>query len=316
MIMKQKQRISLLTIGIILASFIGVFNSTYGQEQEEPLRWSMETNKSEFYPGEPVLLTLNIRNMRAQEEKIYFGMDGIEAFSFEIHDSNGITVAKGGKIQKFGVSRVGTLSAPPGKIAQKSIVLNRWCSTLLSPGEYEVICNIDYRLRSESKKIKNTNGFKAGPVHSLQIKVDMCIIDLDTDKFKQILTSLIKTEIKQKEQSNREWWENLKISRELLAFTESKIAVPYQLKLLEVEKYTWLKRDIVNSLVKSGALEAADGLIKIIEDPSIYKEDVKGILIEGVYRLRETGKTDIINATEEFVEKYQRPAPSIGPPID
>jgi len=98
------------------------------------------------------------------------------------------------------------------------------------------------------------------------------------------------------------------IAREMLSFTKSELAVPYQLHLLGVEQYTWRKRDIINSLVKSGTLEATNGLVQTIEDPSIYKEDVKHILIDAVYKLRETGKPEIVTATAEFVEKYKRPA--------
>ena len=313
--MKQKQIGCLLTVGIILVSSMSVSNSACGKEQGESLKWSMETNKNEFYPGEPVLLTLNISNVGMQEEKVNFGMDGIEAFSMEIRDSNNRILKKGSKIQRWGNSRIGTLLVNTGKTSKKSIVLNQWCSTLLSPGKYQLICDIDYRLRSESKKIEDSDGFKAGPIHTLQMKLDIHIIAMDAEKFKQILDSLAEIEVKPEGQSNKEWWENLKIAREMLAFTESETAVPYQLQLLRVEKTTWLKRDIINSIVKSGTLEAANGLMQIIEDcPQCGIEDIKLQVINAVYRLRETGNLDIIKATEQFVTKYKRPI--LAKPVD
>lgn len=298
---------SLLSILLSISSF-NMMNNAYSQEQEKFLEWSITTSKQTFYPGEPVLLTLNIKNTGTQKEEVDFGMDGIEAFSTEIRDSNDIIAAKGGKIQRFGFT-TGTpfLMVLPGGIGQKLIVLNQWCSTLLPPGKYKVICNIEYRLRSESQKRPDTTVVEAGPIHKKQLELEIKIIETDKTKFKKILEDLAGFEVKPEAQDKGKWLAERRIAREMLTFTESELAVPYQLQLLRVEQNTWLKRDIINSLVKSKTLEAASGLIQIIEDRSIYKEDVKPVLIDGVYKLREKGNAEIINATEEFVEKYKQP---------
>ena len=173
MIMRIKRYGCLLITTVILASLGNMLNSSYAQEPQEFLTWSIETSKSTFYPGEPVLLTLNIRNSGAREEKVDLGADGIEAFEVEIRDLNGTIVAKGEKIQKVGLSRIGTLLVRPAELGQKSIVLNRWCSTILSPGQYHIICNVEYRLRSESKKKEGSKVYKAGPIHKLQSVTDI-----------------------------------------------------------------------------------------------------------------------------------------------
>jgi hypothetical protein len=290
-----------------LAGLVGLLDIACGQEPNAVFDWSIKPDKNVYYPGEPVLLTLNIRNRGTQEEEILFGADGIEAFSMESHDSNGIIVAKGDKIQRFGVSRVGDLLVAPSNTAPKSIVLNRWCSTLLSPGQYHVICNVEYRLRSESKKKEGSEVYKAGPFHNIQLGLDIQITEMDKTKFKEMLETLVAFEVKPETQSKREWLAERDLAREKLAFTESELAVPYQLKLLRIDPYTWFGPDTINSLVRSGTPEAASGLVQIIEDPNIHKEDMKHILIDGVYRLRETGKAEIISATDEFVAKYKRP---------
>jgi len=305
---RDLKRISCSLTIIILVSFIGMLNNVWANDPEESLDWSIQTKKKAFYPGEPVLLTLNIKNMGTQEEKVNFGSDGIEAFSITIHDPNGITVAKGNKIQRFGLSRRGALPVAPGETVQKSIVLNQWCSTLLPSGQYHVICNVEYRLRSESRKKEGSEVFKTGPLHETQLERDIQIIELDKPKFKKIIKDLAGFEVKPEVQSKGEWLMKRDIAREMLSFTEAELAVPYQLQLLGVEQYTWRKRDIINSLVRSGTLEATSGLVQIIEDPFIYKEDVKHILIDAVYKLRETGKAEIISSTEDFVAKYKRPA--------
>lgn len=304
---KIKQFGCLVNTIIILFVCTSMFRSVYAKEPNNFLEWSIGTSKQTFYPGEPVLLTLNITNFGAQEEKVDFGMDGIEAFSMEIRDLNDIIISKGGKIQKWGVSRAGTVSVTPGETAQKSIVLNRWCSTLLPPGKYHVICNIDYRLRSESIKKEGSEVYKAGPIHTLQLKSDIQLIEANKAEFRKILEALAGFEVQPGTQSKGEWLKKRDTAREMIALTESELAVPYQLQLLKTAPYTWFGPDAVNSLVKSRTLEAATGLVQIIEDPNIHKDDVKPIFIDGVYRLRDGGKSEILSATNEFVAKHKRP---------
>jgi len=301
----------LLTITIVLVSFIDMLNNACAQGPGQSLDWSIKANKTAFYAGEPILLTLNIRSTGTQEEKVNFGMDGLEAFSMEIHDSNNIIVSKGDKIQRFGVSRVGTLLVTPGETGQKSIVLNRWCSTLLPPGQYRVVCRIDRPGKFYFEKIKSGDQIVVVTKRHYEpmtvLELDIQIIEMDRVRFKEMLETLVGFEVKPEAKSKREWLTERDIARELLALTESELAIPYQLQLLRTDPYTWFGPDAINSLVKSGTLEAARGLVQIIEDPSIYTVDVESIFIDGVYRLRETGKAEIINATDEFVAKYKRP---------
>jgi len=134
----------------------------------------------------------------------------------------------------------------------------------------------------------------------------MAIVQPDSVKFKEILEELAKAAFHtdvgtQSERAERQ------LGREMLAFTESNLGVPYQLRILKVVMSTWLKKDLINSLARSETLDAATGLAGIIEDPSFYKEDVRPEVVDAVYRLRETGKAEIINATNDFVAKYERP---------
>lgn len=308
----------LLVISIIvLGNLICMIANTYAEEPKALLDWSIETSKKTFYPGEPILLTLKIANKRSQVESIFFGADGIGAFSMEIYDCNKI-VAKGVKIERAGPSIRGPLELPTGKIAQKSIVLNQWCSTLLPPGQYHVVCYVEYRLFSENTKIPGTeHGFKAGPLHTTDLGLDINIIKMDISEFEKILERLnggvIATNAKTKENLV-----NHEIAREMLVFAESELAVPYQLNILKTEQSTWRKLDAINSLVRSNTLEAANGLVQIVSENEVSPnriEDVKREIIDAVYRLRETGKSDIINATDEFVRKHKRP-PLVGKPLD
>ena len=298
----------LLVIIITMGSPIVMITDAYAQRPEESLDWSIQTSKNTFYPDEPILLTLKISNTGQQKKKVDFGMDGIEAFSMEIHDCSNKIVAQGGHIQRYGLSRIGTLSIPLGGTGQKSIVLNQWCSTLLPPGQYHVVCHVEYRLRSEATKIPGTEPaiFKAGPLHTIKLELDIQILEMDTPKFEQILEDLAIREVRKDGQSKGEWLRKWQIAREMITFAESDLALPYQLHILRVAPSTWLKLDVINSLIRSETLEGAIGLVQTMEYPFVY-EDIKRELIDAVYRLRETGKSDIINATDEFVVKYKRP---------
>jgi hypothetical protein len=309
MIIRLKQFGYLLLISFVMGFFTCMMDNAFAQKSEENLEWGIKTSKKEFYPGEPVLLTLKIKNTGKLGEKIDFGADGIEAFSIEIRDNSNKIVSKGGKILRTGFARLGTLAVSPEQIAQKSIVLNQWCSTLLPPGQYHVACYVEYRLRSEATRIPDTEPplFNAGPIHRAQLDFNIELIRSDVSKYKGILENLAKNEIRKEGRTFREWQQEREIARNMIAFTEWEAAVPYQLNVLRLEGYTRLSWDVINSLVKSKTLEATIGLIQIVEDPSFYNEGIKNQLIDAVYRLRETGKPDIIKATEEFIKKYERP---------
>lgn len=311
MIIRLESFCYLLVIIIMVGISVGMITDAYAQRPEESLDWSIKTSKGVFYPGEPILLTLNISNTGQQEEKIDFGADGIEAFSMEIRDSSNKTVAKGDKIERSGFSTRGPLELPPGEIGQKSIVLNQWCSTVLPPGKYHVICHVEYRLRSEAARIPGTEkGFEAGPLHRTQLYLDIDLIKPDASKYKEILDNLARYELKGQGQSFRDSRRDRDLARDMIAFTEWELAVPYQLRVLSDARSTWLKWDVINSLARSGTLEAAKGLIQVVSENEGRPERIEDIereIIDAVYRLRETGKPEIVKATDNFVSKYKRP---------
>jgi len=290
----------------LLIPFVA-FSSNCSHASGKYLEWNIITQKDTFYPGEPILLLIQIKNIGTKDEIINFGRDGIEAFSVRIMDADGSVIRKGSRVIREGLSRQGSLSVPAGQMAQKGIVVNQWCSTLLPTGGYYVICDVDYRLRSESRKQKDSEIFTAGPIHNLQLHTEIQLLEIDREKFEKILRTLFDFEHKHERQTQSEWITQREIAREMITFSESAMAVPYQLKILRVEQYTWRKRDLINSLVKSETVEATWGLIKIFEDSKVRKADIEDALIEAVYQLREAKNVEILNASNDFVSKYSRP---------
>jgi hypothetical protein len=305
------RRGSLLAVTILVwANPICVIAHTGGGQGKPSLDWSIKPSKDTYYPGEPLLLRVMIGNIGGHKEKIDFGADGIEGFSIEIRDHLNKVMCVGNRIQRAGLTRRGFVEVPAGKVSQKPIVVNRWCSTLLPPGQYHVVCHVEYRLRSEATRIPGTEkGFKAGPLHTTQLQSGIELIKPDPSKYNKILHNVARYELKREGQSFTDWKEKRDLARKMIAFTEWESAVPYQLDLLKVVIYTWPKKDLINSLARSGTLEAATGLIQIVsenEDRPERIEDIKREIIDAVYRLRETGKSDIIKATDEFVLRYRR----------
>lgn len=292
-------------------------NPTVQIEAEEnvSLDWSIETSKKTFFPGEPVLLKLNIKNNSNEEVNINFGSHGIGAFSIETQNSANEVVSHGGNIQRSGFYMgASILKIHPDKIGVKPIVLNQWCSTLLPVGRYHIICHVKYASGTDYKKVRSASLLINGFNRTIDLELDIEVVSSDDSKFTEILDELIEHELKTEEHPTDEWVNARAIAREMIAFTESDLAVPYQIRLLKDNPSTWLKWDIINSLAKSGTLEAAEGLVQIFEDPSVNKDDMKNRIIDAIYRLRETEKPDIISLTDEFVVRHKRPI--LSEPMD
>ena len=297
---------ALTLISTVLGLMRSVPNGECLSASQQPLDWSIRASKDAYYAGEPVLLVLTIKNNGPQAEEVDLGADSIEAFSMELRNESGETVAKGGNIRRYGLSSYGSVPVPSGQAADKSIVLNQWCSTKSLPaGTYEVMCHVEYRLESEQREQPGTIVRKAGPLHAIELKVKIGIVEMDLPKFKEILRKLSMPAFPARLWDTRER-DQREVAREMLTFTESPLAVPYQLKILETNTSTWLKRDAINSLVKSKTLEAASGLVELADNPRL--DDVRRELVKAVYKMRETGKPDILEATNEFAQTHEPPA--------
>lgn len=277
------------------ASF-GILAKAYTQA-EKMIDWSIEASKENFYPGEPVLLTLKTWNTTSQEVKIDFGADGIGAFSMEIHDPNGI-VAKADRIQRFGPTRIGDIAVPANGLHQKSIVLNQWCSTLLPPGQYHIICQVEYKLLLE------TQSYRAIPFRKIKLELDIQIVKMDESEFGNIVKGLADQAFKKNCRTTQELADQY-IAQEMLGFTESDMAISYQLQILKLPISSRLKRDVIDSLMRSKTVEAAAGLVQIAENSKDWQiEDIKRAIIGAIRKLRQTGKQDIMDTTDEFAKKH------------
>jgi hypothetical protein len=280
-------------------------------EPTEHLVWTIGPSKSAYLPGEPLPLILGIQNKAANDEGVFNGYRGIGGFSFEMLDGSGRTVASANKIEGIGGMVAGRLylPVPAGGTANKTVVLNRWCSTILPPAEYRLICRLEYRLQSERTPIPGSdNGFNSGPLHHLELSTHFSIQEADPSKYEAILGSLQISRSKKPDESSIEWYEAETLAREMVVLAEWEAAVPYQLRVLNVALDTWLRQDAIRALGRSKNPAAARGLVAFIDGPT-YVEDVKVDAIGAVYTLRGSGNPEILAATEDLVRRHPRPDP-------
>lgn len=267
------------------------------------LGWGLSAEKDSFYPGEPVRLILQVDNKGIRDETLFLGNEGIEYVSMEIHDPNDRVICIGAPVLRNGLSKSGLLSVPSGKISQKALILNRWCSTLLPPGNYQVICRLKYLLLSEAARRPHEEFYTAGPFHSVSFSVPLRITEMDTEAFRKILQDLAANEKSERFSDRDTWLAARETAREMIALAESELAVPYQMELLSVEPYTHRKKDILRSLVRSQSSMAAAGLCRLWEEKSSKHEDIRHDLLDAIQELRKTGKPEILEAIKTFPEQ-------------
>jgi hypothetical protein len=152
------------------------------------------------------------------------------------------------------------------------------------------------------------------PLATVTLEHDIRLVETDDPKLDKVLENIARRASKRNLQNSQDVADR-ELAREMLSFAETELAVPYQVWLLRSSQSTWQKRDVINSLVRSETLEAANVLVQTFGARGVFTEDVKYEIIDGVYRLRESGNFDIIAATNEFVAKHERP-PVLPVPMD
>jgi hypothetical protein len=324
MIMTGLKQSILVSVGLLGFSCFAVSGGGLVDGSQGPLHWRIEAAKKVFYPGEPIGLTIRVTNTGRQEEVLDFGCDGIEAISMEIHDQMGVVLAKQGHIERSGLGRIGRVTIPPGEERQKTIVVNQWCSTMLPPGDYRIVCQIDRLGRLSQRNNDEILAHDGQYEPIIRLPFDVTIVKTDPARFREILAKLAEVAFSKRVQTRQELIDR-QIAREMLVFAQSDLAVRYQSRILKTSASTSLKIDAINSLVQSGTLEAAIGLVEIIEeadeakarDPESQKyEDIKRDVIEGVYKLRDLNGPDVSAATERVAGKHPRPTRARPKPLD
>jgi hypothetical protein len=127
---------------------------------------------------------------------------------------------------------------------------------------------------------------------------------MDESEFGNIVKGLADQAFKKNCRTRKELADQY-IAQEMLGFTESDMAISYQLQILKLPISSRLKRDVIDSLMRSKTVEAAAGLVQIAENSKDWQiEDIKRAIIGAIRKLRQTGKQDIMDTTDEFAKKH------------
>lgn len=108
-----------------------------------PLTVDAAPRKATLLPGEP--LVADVRFVNPTNQAIWFdlGPDGIGAFHVTVREADGQAVRTSTPIRFFGgMHAIGRFALPPGGRRVESLVLNRWVSTRLLAGRYEVTVHV------------------------------------------------------------------------------------------------------------------------------------------------------------------------------
>ena len=295
---------TILTGGLLICCLVIMASAVSAQEVEEAMQWEMVTAKSSYYPGEPVLLSIQITNPLAQNGEVWLGSDSLEAFTFAIKDKKGRVLRQGQRIERSGLTRSGFIQIPAQESQAKRVVLNQWCSTLLSSGDYTIVCTVKPYYVPREAPSRDKAPPAAQSLREINLECALKLIDTDVAELGDIIADLASKSFQPVRTSEEVIQRS--VAREMLAFTESSLAVPQQLRIIESCQYTWLKRDAIKQLSKSGTPEAAQGLARIFEEAAEGQEDVKENIKEEIYRLRATGDPEIVRRTNGFVLRHPR----------
>jgi len=294
--------------GMVLALPCGGLAS----QLQEDLSWRAQTNKRQYLPGEPVLVTLIISNDANQPKRIAFaGADN--AFSIALADANGSPIAcRMGSEEPRGVSDKRLLDIPAGGTARRTFVLNHRCSTLIQQGPIIAACTIRYYALSERRPIE-INGVATktrAPERKAQVTFSFEIGAPDDAKYAAILADLARKMSDLRAAgafAGRQGLEARIAGMEMLAFAEGDAAVRYQLELLRDDRLAYRQMYALESLARTATVSAAKGVIAVLEDPAPKCAIDDENLVLAVYTMRDKDLPGVREATEEFVKKYPRP---------
>ncbi len=299
----------------------------------EPLfEVSVEMTKSELFPGEPLIIYLDTTNASDSESDDYTVM-----FYSRYH----LTVTlldKNGKVLGMrpaepwypnGSGFLFDRNMEPGDVFRKSMILHRWHSTWLEPGNYTLAVEVKSllaRMGADPKaEYEHLSGFPKN------FRFPIAIQERDDDRVKALFGRILKTahRVPRTEEEERE----KRLADDTIIFAQGPLALPYQLKLIET-LYAEDKRfeasenrylEMFRCIAHSGDVETAKELVAFanspIFDPYERKAKEEGMreaensdrygawkyLVFAIYELHSTGDPDIVSITRPFTELVAPP---------
>jgi hypothetical protein len=265
--------------------------------------------ESRVYSGEAVLVRTTIRNVGKTPARVSFGKDEVEAFSFTLRDASGKAVTcEPVVLPEGGVYTPSGVEVPAAGTATKDVVLNHWCSTMLPAGSYTISGSIEPEAQTPEYHDR-------APLPKVTFQLHLEIFTADEAMLKKKLSRLEDVVL-----GKAHMVEGLAApveglpqqdAVEMLALTDSPLAAgckPWVMKKM-TRANSW--GDVVGSLARTADVRNAQALIVISQDSHLPKL-LRDRATRGVYKLRRTGRPEIVRATDVFIRNNPVEPPDVS----
>ena len=246
----------------------------------QELRMSISPSKASVLPGEPCVVELTINNKSASEILLDLGADGTEAFSFSLFSAVDGPIWRSGPIRKAGgVARSGKVRINPGDSCTRILVLNRWGTTMVAPGDYDVLCTL---------RTRDGTGVTAS--------CRIVVANPDQDALSGILSDLADQVL-----STRKPLADRGFAFSLLSSSRSSQVVPHLARLIGgTNRMDW-QRDLVRALRRIATADAVRELAMIAGGQGRFPESIQSSAIASVYEIHETTRDPAIREACEGI---------------
>lgn len=224
--------------------------------------------KASIFTGEPCVLAISFANGSPTDAVINLGWDGHGAFSFQILDRDRNQLAKGDRIPPpSGLSMSGRRSIVAGGSIRERVILNRWCGTLLEPGDYIVACTCTLEGQTEWVSECPLNVRAADPLEAERLFSEYLAIAAGATDFADKMFGM-----------------------DLLSLANSPFVVPSLEKSIAMEELPQqFKSQAVDALERIGNVEAARSMVRLAQSSmeGRVSPDIRKLLLGAACRLHE-----------------------------
>lgn len=263
-----KRVILLLLLGLVI-----------GSVDAAGIKISVTTEKKSFYPGEPILLLVRIRNERTHPIRLDLGHSNLGAFSFRLYQPDSDLNDKDSLRQ---IKRPGPSWAPFIKVGASSetshpIILNQWCSTLLPPGEYRLDCSISGYYISDPTNTDDQGyinlEFPPDVNQSLNFQIKSENLDQQRTVIRDISNILYGS-------ADNRTSVSVEIATKKILFAETEDTLDFKIAFMLITNDYWKKREALTAIEMLKSPEAQIVLQQILDDPTKKKsvEAIRGLI--------------------------------------
>lgn len=255
-------------IAILVCMLLLPFN---GQTEEgEAVTLVAKPEPQVIFSGEPCEIELTFHNVGVSDLEVNIGYVDIGAYWFEILDDLGDTVCESSATLRSGSSRFGQKVVGAEDSLSHRLILNKRCSTLLPPGQYNVITHV------------------AQPTFELENSATLTIAEPEERRLKQIFSQLTARALDDDSLGN---WS---FAADMLTSTDSPYAVDAIARLLYGSWFPDNKVSALEAFNRIGTVEAILQIAKAADYPGDEYVPVRQIAVKLLREAYETNANPTI----------------------